>query len=94
MYFKIKCFISVLLLCFCAIVTSFKIENSDSFSSRDTWREIHSPPTPPPTNPNLINVVKEVWIDQQLDHFDESNLKTWKMVSNSLFLSWILTNCP
>ncbi|XP_032597694.1 putative serine protease K12H4.7 [Drosophila grimshawi] len=43
-----------------------------------TFKQLHGEP-PLPANQNRADVVQTLWIEQKLDHFDESETRTWQM---------------
>ncbi|XP_034665533.1 putative serine protease K12H4.7 [Drosophila subobscura] len=43
-----------------------------------TFKRLHGEP-PLPSNQNRADVVQTLWIEQQLDHFDDAEQRTWQM---------------
>uniref|UniRef100_T1GS61 Uncharacterized protein n=1 Tax=Megaselia scalaris TaxID=36166 RepID=T1GS61_MEGSC len=67
-----------LFLCVTFFVAAFADDTNSHFYR--TFNKLHQEPPPPePSISGRILDVKTNWINQKLDHFDESNDKTWKM---------------
>ena len=57
-----------------------------------SFNMLHKEP-PPPESKSRANV-QTLWIEQKLNHFDNSETKTWQMVRNSkIFQQIIPKNC-
>lgn len=70
-----------LFLCVTFFVAAFADDTNSHFYR--TFNKLHQEPPPPePSISGRILDVKTNWINQKLDHFDESNDKTWKMVKH------------
>jgi len=46
---------------------------------QQTFKQLHQEP-PLPTNQNRADVVQTLWIEQKLDHFNDADKRSWKMV--------------
>jgi hypothetical protein len=59
----------------------------ESFGIRKFWRGRRFEAEP--AEPKKLEGNEDLWFEQQLDHFDPTNSKTWKQVAHALYLSLI-----
>lgn len=58
-----------------------------------TFNKLHQEPPPPePSDTGRLLDVNTEWITQKLDHFDETNDKTWQMVINCYVITYCRIN--
>lgn len=70
-------------LCFFVLIF-FVISLESTHGWRSFWkgRRFDGNLIPPPANVSREHLPPDQWIDQKLDHFNESNTAVWKQVRN------------